>query len=66
MSRLDEAIDEMIYITDCLRALRDIWETGRDCNTCDISRECKYVPYLGQQTRYNCPLWVDPVTVKVR
>ena len=57
MSRLDDAISEVAYILDCLRALRNIYETGRDCNTCKRKRQCEHCPKLGQTVRYNCFLW---------
>ena len=66
MSKLDDAITDMAYILNCLIALRDIWDTGRECNTCNRKSNCEYVPYLGQQVRYNCPLWEDSVTTKMR
>ena len=40
MSRLDDAISDVGYILDCLYALRNIWETGHDCNTC--TKTCEY------------------------
>ena len=57
MSRLDDAISEVAYILDCLMALRNIYETGHDCNTCKRKRQCEHCPKLGQTVRYNCFLW---------
>lgn len=66
MSRLDDAIADMSYILDCLIALRNIWDTGRECNTCDRKSNCEYVPHPGQQVRYNCPFGEESVTTKMR
>ena len=34
----------------------DITKCG-DCNDCEKSATCEFVPKVGQTTRYNCPLW---------
>ena len=54
MIRLDDAIRDVGYILDCLKALRSIWETGHDCNTC--TKTCDYRQW-GRQVTWNCPLW---------
>ena len=56
MARLDQEIARQAYILDCLRALRNIYETG-DCNICANRKECEYVPKPGQMVRYNCPFY---------
>ena len=56
MSRLDETIADVAYILDCLRALRNIYDTG-DCNECGIKKTCKYIPKPGKMVRYNCPFY---------
>lgn len=55
MDKLDEAIANTAYVLDCLRALRDILETG-DCNNCGV-KDCVYKPAPGQVVRYNCPFY---------
>lgn len=55
-SKLDEIISDVAYILDCLRNLRDIYETG-DCNNCDVKKTCKLKPKLGQMVRYNCQFY---------
>lgn len=55
-SRLDAAISDLNYITDCLIALRNIHDVGRDCNTCK-NKDCEWRPGLGEQIRFNCPHW---------
>ncbi len=54
-ARLDQEIARQAHILDCLRALKDIYETG-DCNICE-NRECGYIPKPGQMVRYNCPFF---------
>ena len=56
MDRLDNLIEDIAYLLDSLRALRNIWELN-DCNKCTKKRTCKYVPKVGQMVRYNCPLF---------
>ena len=57
MSRLDEVIGNMGYILDCLRALRNIQQTG-SCNDCrGMKEKCGYRPKPGQMVRYNCPFY---------
>ena len=58
MSKLDDAISNTAYILDSLIALRNIYETGGSCNECGVRAICPYTPMLGQQVRYNCPLYV--------
>ncbi len=55
MSRLDEAIASVAYILDCLRAYRDIVNSG-DCNRCD-NKGCEWKPKVGELVRYNCPFF---------
>ena len=61
MSRLDDTISNMAYILDTLMAYRRIVQSG-DCNSCAVSKNCKYVPKLGEQVRYNCPFYKGRVT----
>ena len=74
MSRLDDAITEIetlsmalkgeklksdvYYIYDCLRAYRNIVETGRDCNQCKRTH-CNFKPLPGQLVRYNCSFFKE-------
>ena len=44
-------------IADWLKLLKRILDSG-DCNACGIRNVCKVVPELGQQVRYNCPMFV--------
>lgn len=56
MSRLDDTIETVAYILDTLMAYRQIVKTG-ECNSCSESKNCKYIPELGELTRYNCPFY---------
>ena len=56
MSRLDDTIASVAYILDTLIAYRNIAKTG-SCNNCGARENCKYVPQLGEQVRYNCPFY---------
>jgi len=57
MSRLDEVIENVGYILDCLMAYRNILQTGC-CNDCrGRSTGCGYRPKPGQMVRYNCPFY---------
>lgn len=61
------AIDpEMLPIVQQLRAenksLRLFFDditSKPDCNTCG-NKACVYKPEIGQTTRFNCPLWIEP------
>ena len=61
MSRLDDTISGIAYILDTLMAYKRIVQSG-DCNSCAVSKNCKYAPKLGEQVRYNCPFYKERVT----
>ena len=44
-------------LADWLKLLKRILDSG-DCNECGIKKYCMVVPRLGEQVRYNCPLFV--------
>lgn len=44
-------------LADWLKLLKRILDSG-DCNECGIKNYCQVVPPLGEQVRYNCPLFV--------
>ena len=44
-------------IADWLKLLKRILDSG-DCNVCAIRKHCNVVPELGEQVRYNCPIFV--------
>ena len=58
MDRLDNIISDLKYLLDTLIVYRSIVESG-DCNVCKAKKDCKYVPRLGQQVRYNCPFYEE-------
>lgn len=55
-TKLDDTISDLCYITDCLRALKAIYNAG-DCNICSRSKDCEYRPGAGQMVRFNCPFY---------
>ena len=63
MSRLDEALSNVAYVHDVLRAYKRIVESG-DCNTCG-NKVCEYKPKCGELVRYNCPHFKKTVTIKI-
>ena len=56
MDRLDDTISQVAYILDCLKALREIQESG-SCNDCKCTTECQFVPKMGGLVRFNCPFY---------
>lgn len=44
-------------LADWLKLLKRILDSG-DCNECGIKKYCQVAPPLGEQVRYNCPLFV--------
>lgn len=60
-NKLNETIADVSYVLDCLRALRNICESG-DCNNCKVSNACEVKPKAGQMVRYNCPFYVKDGT----
>lgn len=49
--------DKHRQMADWLILLKRILDSG-DCNVCAIRKHCRVVPELGEQVRYNCPLFV--------
>lgn len=56
MEKLDKAIEQVENVLGCLKALRRIYEVGRDCNGCKV-KDCKYRPDWGDLIRFNCPFY---------
>ena len=57
MTRLEHLISDLLYITDSLMALQNIYDGG-SCNDCGNVETCAIRPKLGEQVRYNCPYHV--------
>lgn len=55
-TKLDDLIAQKAYELDCLRAYRNIVDSG-DCNDCQ-NKECEWKPKIGNLVRYNCPHYV--------
>ena len=49
--------EEHRQLAEWLKLLKRILDSG-DCNECGIKKYCQVVPPLGEQVRYNCPLFV--------
>ena len=49
--------EEHRQLADWLKLLQRILDSG-DCNICGIRNVCQLKPNLGEQVRYNCPLFV--------
>ena len=61
MKNVNIAIANTAYIMDCLKAYRNIIESGC-CNDCKDKKECQYAPPLGELVRYNCPFYKKEAT----
>ena len=49
-------IEELTYITECLRHYDRITRLPT-CNDCGKVKACEYRPGWGEHVRINCPLW---------
>lgn len=49
--------EEHRQLAEWLKLLKRILSSG-DCNDCGIINVCQLKPNLGEQVRYNCPLFV--------
>ena len=49
-------IEELQYITDCLRSYKKLTVLPT-CNDCGKLKKCKYQPGWGEEVRINCPVW---------
>lgn len=49
--------EERRQLAEWLKLLQRILDSG-DCNICGIRNVCQIKPNLGEQVRYNCPLFV--------
>lgn len=52
-----DCADEHRQLYQWLKLLKRIMASG-NCNECGIEKYCQVVPPLGEQVRYNCPLFV--------
>ena len=56
-----ECAEEHRQLADWLKLLKRILDSG-DCNSCAmLHSQCRYAPRIGEQVRYNCPLYVKEV-----
>ena len=49
--------NDYCQLANWLKLLKRILESG-DCNECATKRACNVRPKLGEQVRYNCPMFV--------
>ena len=55
--------EELALITHQRDVYKSIFEritAHGDCNDCEDVKGCKFAPGIGEDTRYNCPLWRGP------
>lgn len=52
-----QCADDHYQLATWLKMLKRILSSG-DCNICGIRKVCQLKPNLGEQVRYNCPLFV--------
>lgn len=49
---------EALWLVDCLLFASEVAEMN-DCNTCADEMKCPYCPRVGENVRFNCPLWKE-------
>lgn len=52
--------EELALITQQRDIYKSVFEritTHGDCNDCEDVKGCRFAPGIGEDTRYNCPLW---------
>jgi len=55
--------EELALITQQRDIYKSVFEritAHGDCNDCEDAKGCRFVPRIGEDTRYNCPLWRGP------
>lgn len=55
--------EELALITHQRDVYKSVFEritAHGDCNNCEDVKGCRFVPGIGEDTRYNCPLWRGP------
>lgn len=55
--------EELALITHQRDVYKSIFEritAHGDCNDCEDVKGCRFAPGIGEDTRYNCPLWRGP------
>lgn len=55
--------EELALITQQRDIYKSVFEritAHGDCNDCEDVKGCRFAPGIGEDTRYNCPLWRGP------
>lgn len=55
--------EELALITQQRDIYKSVFEhitSHGDCNDCEDAKGCRFAPGIGEDTRYNCPLWRGP------
>lgn len=55
--------EELALITQQRDIYKSVFEritAHGDCNDCEDAKGCRFAPRVGEDTRYNCPLWRGP------
>lgn len=55
--------EELALITQQRDTYKSVFEritAHGDCNDCEDVKGCRFAPGIGEDTRYNCPLWRGP------
>lgn len=55
--------EELALITQQRDIYKSVFEritAHGDCNDCEDAKGCRFAPRIGEDTRYNCPLWRGP------
>ena len=55
--------EELALITQQRDIYKSVFEritAHGDCNDCEDVKGCRFAPGIGEDTRYNCPLWHSP------
>lgn len=62
MSKFQDVINDLPFIEDSLKLLRDLYNAG-DCNNCATKSKCVYEPDTGELVRFNCPFYANKDTI---
>lgn len=58
--QLKEELALMTQQRDMYKSALERITAHGDCNDCEDVKGCRFVPGIGEDTRYNCPLWRGP------
>lgn len=58
--RLREELALITQHRDIYKSVCERITAHGDCNDCEDAKGCRFAPGIGEDTRYNCPLWRGP------